>query len=92
MNQQDQLAYLCDQVQEIGARARRIETKVHKHLGIDIPDQSVAVNSGKVLVNGHDVTLSQIKRALEERDWFEVSDTVQVCSEDGCIATVTFLK
>ena len=43
------------------------------------------------MANGHDVSLSQIKRALEEKDWFEISDPVQIYTRDGLIAVVTFL-
>ena len=95
MNQQEQLTYLCDQVREIGARARRTETNIHKvreHLGIPTANHAEADDQGNVTVHGHDVTLSQIKRALEDRGMFEVSDPFEVSTMDGRIAVVIFLK
>ena len=95
MNQQEQITYLCDQVREIGARARRTETNVHKvrdHLGIPAENHVVADDQGRITVHGHDVTLSQIKRALETKGIFEVTDSYEVSTMAGRIAVVTFLK
>ncbi len=95
MDNQEQLNYICAQVQEIAARTRRTETNLHKireHVGLDIDTQVVARDSGTVISHGHDVTLSQIKRALEKRGWFESTDPVSVAVKGDIIAVVTFLK
>jgi len=95
MNQHEQLTHLCEQVQEIAARTRRTETNLHKireHLGLELDSQVSARDSGTVISTGHDVTLSQIKRALEKREWFEQGDRVSVVVNGATIAVISFHK
>ena len=95
MTQAEQLEYLCTQVNELAARARRTETQLHKvreHLGIaPVYEKVLITDHNTVTVGGFDVTLSQIKRALEEDlIGHEMLDTIQVHNRAGLIATITF--
>jgi multidrug efflux pump subunit AcrB len=61
---------------EIHDRCRRIETNLHKireGLNIDLPDakaQVVTIDANTVQVQGYDITIAKIKRALETANLF----------------------
>ena len=95
MAQQEQIDFLCEQVNEISARARRTETTLHKvseHLNIvkDDSDKIAVIGRNEVKVGDYNVTLSQIKRALEGAGNSEMLDTITVTGRNGLIATITF--
>lgn len=88
------------QADELLPRLRRIETKIHKiavktgvepsdstTMTISVQEMADRVNVG---VAGYDVTLAQIRRALEEHDVDE-RQVIHVCTGGqgcGCIATL----
>ena len=86
-----------EQVDEIQSRARRMETMLHKlreSLGVaDGGQEHVEVlNKGEVKVAGFDVTLSQIKRALQKAEMYTPDEIVSIRVGDELIAEITFLE
>lgn len=94
MTQAEQIAYLCDQIDELSARARRTETLLHKvreHLGVPSLNPCTAESATLVVAHGHDVTLSQIKKALEEKMYALPDCPVLVAVRGDVIASIEFL-
>lgn len=89
-NQTEQL------LQEIADRTRRTETNLHKmreHFGIaGATNGHVSiVGHNAVRVQGYDVTLSQIRKAILADPGCELNDKIQVADvNDQIIAVVTF--
>jgi len=97
MNQQDMLQQLCAQVSEISDRTRRTETNLHKvreHLGIAGPAAQIEVlGPNDVVVQGYDVTLSQIRKRLKAEKVFIAGDAITIRTEEkGIIAVVTLME
>jgi len=96
MNQQDMLQQLCERVDEIHDRTRRTETNLHKvreHLGIAGPAAQIEVlGANDVVVQGYDVTLSQIRKRLKAEKSYNIGDAVTVRTEAGVIAVVTLME
>jgi hypothetical protein len=65
----DKIDIICDQIEEISARVRRTETLVHKireKMRIPTNTPCTATSPTEVVVQGHDVTLSQIHHAMNQ--------------------------
>ena len=98
MTPHEMLQQLCTQVAEISDRTRRTETNMHKmreHMGIAGPASNHVsiIGHNAVRVQGYDVTLSQIRKALLATPGHEPKDKVQIAnSDDEVIAVITFFE
>ena len=81
-------------IDEIHDRCRRMETQLHKireGLNIEMPmatKQVTVIDADTVQVQGFDVTITQIKRALQKEDIYESGHWIDVLLGECCIAEI----
>ena len=94
--QQHQIEQIFNQMNELVARNRRIETsvfKVREHMGLVDPDAECPVKvatSSRVDIRAWDGSLGAIKRALENEKLFRHDHPVKVFFRGECVAMVAF--
>lgn len=86
---------IIEQLAEISARTRRTETGMHKlreHFGLVVagPNQAIVTGHNTVRVQGYDVTLSQINRAIDAHGLH--GDMLRIETQEGVIAHITFVR
>jgi hypothetical protein len=96
---------LVDEVEAAGTtevlqRLRRIETKIHKlavHEGAEPEQTTVTISTADVdhmrhvQVQGYDVTLAQIRRAMEAHGW-EAEGKIYITRNDDLLATMMLTR
>ena len=92
---EEQVQNMVRQISEISDRTRRTETGLHKireAMGIDISsgNQLRVIGPNTVTAQGHDVTLSGIKRCLNAEGKFAHEEPVCVWVGGELIAEIQF--